>query len=174
MAADWTPMRNDLRDDPAVVTISIALKMDPDMVVGKLLRVWAWAGEHTTTGRVAGTSLTHLDFVAGAEGFASAMKAARWLECDDDGSIVFPRFTKRNGKAAKKRLIDARRASRKRATNVASNATKLGPTEQKRREKRNTPLTPPQGGAPDSNRASRRSRPLNPSEAASAITGGQP
>ena len=177
MAEEWTPMRNDLRNDPAVITISIALTMDPDMVVGKLLRVWGWAGAHTTSGRMRQTSLDVVDFIAGAQGFASAMRVAGWLECDDSGSVVLPRFTKRNGSASKKRLLDARRASRNRATNVASKATKSAPTEQNITVFKKTPLKPPQGGAELSSTSGRnrngkhRTRSLTPDEAVAASRG---
>lgn len=145
-------MRNDLRDDPAVVTIALAMNMDPDEVVGKLLRVWAWAGDHTVTGKLRGVTQAHVDHAAGAKGFGEAMRAAGWLGIDDSGDVVLPRFSKHNGKSAKKRLQDAKRASRYRATQSScSNATKSAPTEQNRTVRRNPPK-PPQGGAQVSKR----------------------
>lgn len=152
MADDWTPMRNDLKDDPAVVTIALALNLDPDTVVGKLLRVWAWAGDHTVTGKCAGVTLAHVDHAAGHKDFGSAMRSAEWLEVDDRGSVTFPRWVRWNGKAAKKRLQDAKRASRYRVTQSSrKDATKSAPTEQNRTARRNPPK-PPQGGASFSKR----------------------
>lgn len=130
MADNWTPMRNDLRDDPAVVSIALMLDIDPDTVVGKLLRVWAWAGDHTTTGKMPGVTQAHVDHAAGAQGFGDAMRAAGWLGLDDSGSVVLPRFSKHNGKSAKKRLQDAKRASRYRVTQASrKSVTKSAPTE---------------------------------------------
>jgi hypothetical protein len=75
MAGDWTLMRNDLHEDPAVLTISEVTGLDVDAVVGKLLRVWRWAGAHTVTGKCAGVTLRHVDAVARAPKFGEGMVA---------------------------------------------------------------------------------------------------
>ena len=117
MAVDWTPMRNDLADDPAVVSMSMALKIDPDTVAGKLLRVWGWAGPHTTTGKCAGVGKAHVDYTARCEKFGDAMEAAGWMRTDPEGNVTFTKWSKWNGKAAKKRLQTAIRVARLRERN---------------------------------------------------------
>ena len=50
MAGDWIPMRVDLADDPAVISIATATGLDELAVVGRLHRLWSWANRHLTTG----------------------------------------------------------------------------------------------------------------------------
>lgn len=134
MAGDWTPMRNNLRGDPRTVTMSAMLGIDVDAVVGKLLAVWAWAGDHTTTGSCAGVRTFHVDAAARCEDFGKSMVEVEWLIEKDDDSIIFPRWGKYNAKAAKRRIQTAARAARLRAQGVRSERTKSAPTEEKRRE----------------------------------------
>lgn len=143
MANDWTPMRNDLHDDPAVLTISEVSGLDVDAVVGKLLRVWGWAGAHTVTGKCAGVTLRHVDVVAGAEKFGDGMKAAGWLDVDESGTVTLAKWKKYNGKAAKQRILAAKRASRYRAQKRDARHASNASTEQNRTVYKNPPTPQP-------------------------------
>lgn len=120
MAGDWIKMRVDLPDDPAVVSIALALEIDEDSVVGKLHRLWSWADKHTTDGRTNGVNLKWVDRFVGKTGFAQAMIATGWL-CFDSGELSFPGFERHNGESAKRRADNTLRvrASRERRARVA-------------------------------------------------------
>jgi hypothetical protein len=156
MAGDWTKIRNDLPDSPEVLSIAGAMNIDPDTVVGTLLRVWVWAGAHTVTGTVRSRharvtpecALLQIDHVAHRVGFGAAMASVAWLVVGTDGALVFPRWNRHNAKSAKQRALAAERAAKQRARNITqpsrSQRTKSAPREEKRRE--NTPLNPPHRG----------------------------
>lgn len=125
MAGDWIPMRTDLADDPAVISIGIATGLPTDAVVGKLHKLWSWAGRHTTDGRLHGVPVEWIDGYVGRKGFALAMTSTSppWLIVD--GSLVtIPNFLTWNGKAAKARLKNGFRQqmSRSKRDNGATKA----------------------------------------------------
>lgn len=112
MAGDWIPMRTDLADDPAVISIAMATKLSPDHVVGKLHRLWSWADKHTVDGILCGVPVEWVDGYVQKRGFAKAMAAtpgAPWLVITPNG-ITVPRFERWNGRCAKSRLDNTRRA----------------------------------------------------------------
>jgi 5-methylcytosine-specific restriction endonuclease McrA len=95
-------MRQDLRDDPAVIFIATQIDSDEDSVVGKLHRLWCWADKHTTDGTAPAITPSWVDRYVGKSGFAAAMVDAGWLSFSDSG-ITFPDFSKHNGQSAKSR-----------------------------------------------------------------------
>ncbi len=133
MAGDWIKMRTDLHDDPEVLRLSAMLKIDRFAVVGRLATLWAWADKHTTDGTSSVTPLL-LDDIVSHQGFADAMTVVGWLEVTDKG-IRFPKFSRHNGKSAKKRALTSRRVAthRKRTDNVNVTLPALA-REEKRRE----------------------------------------
>jgi hypothetical protein len=110
MAGDWIPMRTNLEDDPTVIFISRATKLQPDHVVGKLHRLWAWIDSHTEDGSLRGIDAAWVDQYVKRRGFACAMSGAPdpWLKIDDAG-ISIPNFEHWFGTSAKRRLMDTRR-----------------------------------------------------------------
>lgn len=166
MAADWMPIRLDLKDDPAVITIAHETGLDEHGVVGRLVAVWAWANAHTTDGNASGNALgvtvAWLDRYVGVTGFARAMIAVQWLDTvdasdpsepdSDDSIICFPKFDRWNSQAAKRRIdaanrVRAHRAARndketqtQRACNN-SGVTDRVTKEEKRTEEKNAPST---------------------------------
>jgi hypothetical protein len=50
MAGFWIKFDTSTSDKPEVWAIAGQLGIDPDAVVGKLLRVWAWFDDQTETG----------------------------------------------------------------------------------------------------------------------------
>jgi hypothetical protein len=155
MAGDWIPMRTDLFDDPAVITIASSCGLDEYAVVGKLLRLWSWANRHLATGNALGVTVSWIDRYVGTAGFAAAMLNAGWLRTRSDG-VEFPNFERWNSQGAKRRVLTAQRVAGHKArgnaeTNAKGNAPSVSdalPKEEKRRVERNTedPLTPASGG----------------------------
>lgn len=114
MAGDWIKFEKATSDKPEVWAVAERLNLDPDAVVGKLLRVWAWFDDHTENGASPTARAAMLDRMVGTNGFCEAMQAAGWLETDGD-SVALPNFDKHNGATAKKRANGAKRAADHRA-----------------------------------------------------------
>jgi hypothetical protein len=141
MSGDWMKVELDLPDKPEVFRIASILSLDPDSVVGKLVRVWSWFDKHTEDGNAHSVTFALVDRITGVTGFAEAMTFAGWLE--QEGSILrIPKFERHNGKTAKNRALTAKRvASHKVKTNADGNdkgnaaiVSDALPREEKRRE----------------------------------------
>lgn len=156
MAGDWIPMRCDLADDPAVISIAGALGMDEHAVVGRLHRLWSWANRQLTTGDARGVTESWIDRYVSATGFAGAMREAGWLTLTAVG-VEFPRFDRWNSQGAKSRVLTAQRMRRSRqasdakgdADRDAPRVTKTSP-EKRREEKREEAIA---SSCPDAGRA---------------------
>ena len=151
----WLKIDHDLPDKPEPYQIAEALGMDPDLVVGKLLRVWIWADKHAIideaeNGNAHVTPLALLDRVAGVTGFAQAMIDAGWL-VQNDRDLQFPNFGRHNGKTAKQRALGSSRVATHRAKPETSNASvtqaPLQERYQRREEKRREDIATEQQGA---------------------------
>ena len=120
----WLKFDTATPEKPEVMAITLALGFDdPDLTVGKLLKVWRWFDQHTTDGNAASVSAALLDRVIGVSGMCAAMASVGWMVIDDDG-LRLPGFDRHNGQTAKKRALTAQRvakASEKRKTNAQAN-----------------------------------------------------
>lgn len=125
------------------------LRINPDAVVGKLLRIWIWADQNSVDGNAITVSDTFLDRLTHCKGFAVAMRFCGWLE-GDEGALSFPGFYRHNGRTAKARAETNRRVAKHRICNANETDMALQkPLPEKRREEKNTstmctPL-PPRG-----------------------------
>lgn len=140
MAGDWIKIESALPNKPEVFQISEILGIDPDEVVGKLLRIWAWADQNSINGCGISVTFSQLDRIAFRNGFADAMKKSGWIT-GESGSFSFSNFERHNGKTAKLRGESARRMARSRAVNVngcgnvAENPQQKAQPEKRREEK---------------------------------------
>lgn len=114
MAGDWIKMRCNLDTDPAVFQMAAALGLDELAVVGRLWKVWAWADQHTKDGSDITLRAAAIDKLVCCEGFAAAMRAAKWLT-GEDGALSLPGFDRHNGATAKTRSAAATRVAKHRA-----------------------------------------------------------
>lgn len=110
----WIKIRNDIEDDPAVISISAKTNLETDHVVGKLRRLWAWADEQTYDGNAAGVTAAWVDAKVGLTGFAAAMMEVGWLQLTNQG-IAIPNFDRHNGQTAKDRILTAKRVAKSKA-----------------------------------------------------------
>lgn len=110
MAGDWLKFEKATLDKPEVFAIAATLDIDPDAVVGKLLRVWSWFDTHTESGNAKSVTSLLLDRIAGATGFSDAMAEVGWLEASA-GGVSLPAFDRHNGQTAKARAETARRVA---------------------------------------------------------------
>jgi hypothetical protein len=146
MAGDWIAMRLDLYEDPAVTYMAEQLGQREEVVVGYLHRIWAWASRQCHDGSVTNVTLMSLGRVTSLPNFPDLMVQAGWLEhgIGDDGRpfIRFPNWERWMAESAKKRLLAAKRQSKKRHATV----TKMSRSErdesvtrgEERREERDT------------------------------------
>lgn len=140
MAGDWIKMRVGLADDPAVISIARATKLEPDHVCGKLLTLWGWADQNTSNGRLDGVDATWIDAKVGKRGFCAALCSISppWLILDDSG-VTIPNFERHNGSSAKARAENTKRQTLSRvlrdncATEARQNCDKSATREEKRR-----------------------------------------
>ena len=115
----WIKMRVELRGDPDVISMSSALGIEPDLVVGKLHRFWSWIDTYCRSGKVllAGNTVAqireHVDELCDHNGFTSALENVNWIRLLD-GEIRIPRWKRHLSQSAKKRALAAQRAARHR------------------------------------------------------------
>lgn len=139
MAGDWIKFELSTMDKPEVCQIADLADIDPDAVVGKLMRVWGWFDQQTESGNAPSVSKKLLDRLVGVSGFCEFMQSVGWM-VDSDGIISLPNFDRHNGKTAKNRVLTAKRvANHKVKTNAETNAPIVSdalPKEEKRREEK--------------------------------------
>lgn len=139
MAGEWLKFEKATPDKPEVFAIAASLGIDPDAVVGKLIRVWSWFDTHTVDGNGRGVTSPLLDRIAGVTGFVTAMASVGWIDLTDDG-VSLPNFDRHTGETAKGRALGAKRAADHRIkSNAKSNGdgvTPALPREEKRREEK--------------------------------------
>jgi hypothetical protein len=148
MAGSWIKFDTSTSDKPEVWAIAESLGIDPDAVVGKLLRVWAWFDDQTEKGNAPIVTRSLLDRKVGVTGFVTAMIEAGWM-VESDGVLSLPNFDRHNGQTAKNRILTAKRVSAHKKGNAEGNAkgnapivTRALPKEEKRREEKNSPPPP--------------------------------
>lgn len=145
MAREWIKFEINTPDKVEVLEITAAMGWDdPDLTVGKLLRVWRWFDQQTLDGEAPGVTLALLDRVVGVNGFAQAMIGAGWLE-QYEGGLRLPRFGAHNGETAKKRALNAVSNANKRLRDAAgitlgitAAITPPSPRKEKKKEKTTT------------------------------------
>ena len=120
MAGDWIKFELTTLDKPEVCQIADLADIDPDAVVGKLMRVWGWFDQQTESGNAPSVSKKLLDRLVGVIGFCEHMKSVAWMQ-EVDGVISLPHFERHNGKTAKNRLLTAKRVANHKAANAKGN-----------------------------------------------------
>jgi len=139
MAGDWIKLQKDTPDKPEVLAIASRMNLDPDAVVGKLVRIWAWFDTHTIDGNALSVTYLLLDRLAGVTGFAEQMAFVGWL--NQEGHVLtLPNFEYHNGETAKKRALGKNRQDKHRSSdesNANSNASSVTKAllEKRREEK---------------------------------------
>jgi hypothetical protein len=139
MAGDWIKVQKDTPDKPEVLAIASRMNLDPDAVVGKLVRIWSWFDTHTVDGNALSVTYALLDRLAGVTGFAEQMAFVGWL--NQDGHVLsLPNFEYHNGETAKKRALGKNRQEKRRSndeSNANSNASSVtNALPEKRREEK--------------------------------------
>lgn len=149
MASNWIKVEVITPDKPEIFLISEKLNIDPDMVLGKLIRLWVWADQQIAISNADSVtdseqkerksnasvlSKIAIDRIAFMPGFADALIYAGWLIQEGD-SLFFVNFEKHNGKSSKNRALTNERVNKsrnlKRNGNDKCNAVNVTPSNQK-------------------------------------------
>lgn len=152
MASSWIKVEVITPDKPEIFLIAEILNIDPDAVLGKLVRIWAWADQQTVDGNAGSVTKGVLDRIAFITGFADALIAVGWLAYDGN-KLILPNFERHNGESSKKRALTNRRvaAHRKNETQKVTLAAlqKALPEEEEEEElKDKIPPNPPRWREP--------------------------
>ena len=134
----WLKFDTATPEKPEVFAITIALGWeDPDLTVGKLLKVWRWFDIHSVDGNAKSVTLALLDRLIGVTGLSQAMVDVGWLEISSDG-LMLPNFENHNGKTAKDRALTAKRAATHRGNDKSNAPSVINalPREEKKREEK--------------------------------------
>ena len=122
-------------DKPEVFEMAGILGIDPDAVVGKLLRVWSWFDEQSRDGHASVTVRTLLERRAGVPDFVAAMIAVGWL-AESNGCFILPNYDRHNGSSAKSRALATVRKQKSRISHAGS-VTETGPEKRREEKKKN-------------------------------------
>lgn len=140
MAGEWLKFEANTPEKPEVFAMTVALGWeDPDLTVGKLLKIWRWFDQQSIDGNAPSVTLSLLDRICGVTGFAQAMCNVGWLLVVE-GGLRLPNFSRHNGKTAKDRALTAKRVSKHKSNDEANakgnaaSVTSALPREEKRRE----------------------------------------
>ncbi|CFQ78218.1 putative DNA-binding phage protein [Yersinia enterocolitica] len=161
MASSWIKVEVITPDKPEIFQLAEILNIDPDTVLGKLIRVWVWADQQTIDGNADGNAVSvtriGIDRITFMSGFADALITVGWLK-HDGGKMYFPDFDRHNGKGSKKRAVTSRRVTEfrdsKSKRNNKGNAGGVTPPDQKalpeeeleeEKELKENPPVPPKG-----------------------------
>lgn len=114
MASSWIKVEVITPDKPEVYQLAELLELDPDAVLGKLIRLWSWADQQTVDGNAdcnaVSVTKSAIDRITFVRGFAEAMLKVGWLALDGE-KLVFPNFERHNGNSTKKRALTNRRVA---------------------------------------------------------------
>ena len=136
MSLEWIKVRDNLVDDPRIRAIArVAKTEDPDTVVGKLVRLWAYTDQHSVDGHLPFAIPKDIDEIVRCPGFAEGLRAVDWISFDDSGAIL-TRFEEHNGATAKRRSQDARRQTRLRDSSRSERDASVTPSVTKLRQVR--------------------------------------
>jgi hypothetical protein len=113
MGRNWIKIETVTMDKPEVCVMATQLKLDPDAVMGKLVRLWSWAEVSRINANAMSITFEFLDKLVGKKGFGAALMKAGWLK-EVDGVMQFPNFGRHNGPEGKGRALTAQRVSRHR------------------------------------------------------------
>ena len=148
MAGDWIKVEHALPDKPEVFRMAEVLSIDPDAVVGKLVRFWSWCDQQTISGNALGVTDSFIDRLTHQPGFSDALRKVDWLLARS-GSLAVPHFDRHNGHTAKARAVTNRRVANHRnngggnaecVTDVTGAALQKPLPEKRREDIQITPL----------------------------------
>lgn len=107
----WIKLETHTFDKVEVFSMAQELGIDPDSVVGKCARVWAWFDANTTDGVTKSVTTALLDRYCGVTGFSKAMVNVGWMVLEGE-NLYLPNYDRHNSQTAKDRALGAKRAAK--------------------------------------------------------------
>jgi len=127
MAGEWLKFESNLPEKPETLAITVAMGWDdPDLTVGKLMRLFRWFDQQTIGGNAPNVTAALLDRIIGVSGFVQAVADVGWLVISGK-SISLHNFDRHNGATAKSRALTAKRVANHKS-NATGNAEGNGPS----------------------------------------------
>lgn len=123
MRRPWIKIEACTPDKPEICAIATQLKMDEDMVMGKLVRLWSWVTVNHVKSDDLSVTKEFIDKLVARKGFAEAMIKAGWLQ-EAGERLLLPNFERHHSDAAKTRALTAVRVARHRALKEVKEVTK--------------------------------------------------
>ena len=120
MAGDWMKIELVTPDKPEVSQLAQILGIDPDAVVGKLVRFWGWFNEQSVDGKAPASTIFLLNRIVHEDRFCDAMFEVGWLETDGE-YFQIPNLDHHNSNGAKTRALGNRRQAKHRAKKANEN-----------------------------------------------------
>ena len=115
MAGEWIKVENHLHEKVEVAAIADHTGLDLDAVVGKLVKVWAWASRNChADGVTSVTALRVIREITRVENFDEALSNCGWIRIKGD-KIEFVNFDRHNSQTAKERGLATQRKWKQRA-----------------------------------------------------------
>ena len=121
----WVRIDYSTPDKQEVHRIAEILAVDPNLVMGALLRLWIWADQQIDDGNAVSVTKALADRLGYLPGLANAMEKVGWLEETETGGFRLIGITKYIGPGAKRRAQTASRVAsfRTRKSNAPSVTT---------------------------------------------------
>ena len=137
MAGEWIKVENHLHEKVEVAAIAEHTGLDLDAVVGKLVKVWAWASRNCYADGVTGvTALRIIREITHTPTFDEAMAKCGWLIVKGD-KIEFVNFDRHNSQTAKERGLATQRKWKQRAKESVTQVSRSHRDKTVTREEKN-------------------------------------
>lgn len=104
MSAGWIQIDALTPDKPEIYLISEILNIEPDAVLGKLVRLWIWADLHTINGNTSCITCRLVDRIVFMPGFAEALIQVGWLK-ENHCCLSLTDFKRHNPLSSKARAL---------------------------------------------------------------------
>ena len=108
MAGEWFAVDCCLETKPETVEILVATGEPVDAVIGRLVRLWAWAQLNSEDGSIKATTAILARVAGGDPKFWETVAETGWIELGEK-TVTIAGWEKRFSQAAKRRMLDARR-----------------------------------------------------------------
>lgn len=115
---NWIKIESNTPDKIEVFQMSEILGIDPDAVLGKLIRLWIWFDENTVNGVTPSVTKALLNrYTCNAKLVDAALQVGWLIESDDKKHLIVPNYERHNSNNAKSRCLSAKRVGKMRKRN---------------------------------------------------------
>jgi DNA replication protein DnaT len=135
--SEWIKVEHHLHEKVEVAAIAEHTGLDIDTVVGKLIKVWAWASRNCYGDGVTDvTALRVIREISRCESFDEALIKTSWIIVKGD-KIEFVNFDRHNSQTAKERALAGARMAKKRSNDYVTQKLRCERNKSVTREDKN-------------------------------------